>query len=188
MIRVHFIVIVILTIREIIFPAYFSTQREYNIIAVDYFPIANSLKCYRVAVRNLPVVGKCVARFLDAVFNEHRTFDYVHAIGFSLGAQVAALVGKLLKAKGKILNRITGEERSNVLLLLFFFVIDIRAKHPYTNSSISFVFFSPRSGIASFRSVLEYFGRAVRTRCGRHSHEQWNFRTSNAHGYGRFLR
>jgi len=36
----------------------------------------------------------------------------VHAIGFSLGGQAAGLVGKLLKNNGKILNRVTGKQKS----------------------------------------------------------------------------
>ncbi|XP_022178948.1 pancreatic triacylglycerol lipase-like [Myzus persicae] len=87
--------------------AYFS-QAEYNIITIDYFPIATSLKCYSVAVQNLPIIAKCITQFLVAILDEYDQFVYVHAIGFSLGGQAAGLVGKLLKEKGKILNRVTG--------------------------------------------------------------------------------
>ncbi|XP_060835446.1 pancreatic triacylglycerol lipase-like [Rhopalosiphum padi] len=87
--------------------AYFS-QAEYNIITIDYHPIATSLKCYDVAVRNLPIIAKCITQLLDKILDEYDQFEYIHAIGFSLGGQAAGLVGKLLKAKGKTLNRATG--------------------------------------------------------------------------------
>ncbi|XP_015376767.1 PREDICTED: lipase member H-like isoform X2 [Diuraphis noxia] len=87
--------------------AYFS-QAEYNIITIDYYPLATSLKCYDVAVQNLPVIAKCLTQFLVAILDEYDQFEYVHAIGFSLGGQIAGLVGKLLKEKGKILDRATG--------------------------------------------------------------------------------
>lgn len=87
--------------------AYFS-QAEYNIITIDYHPIASSLKCYTVALQNLPIIAKCITQFLVAILDKYEQFEYVHAIGFSLGGQAAGLVGKLLKAKGKLLNRATG--------------------------------------------------------------------------------
>ncbi|NP_001155771.1 lipase-like [Acyrthosiphon pisum] len=87
--------------------AYFS-QAEYNIITIDYYPIASSLKCYTVALQNLPIIAKCITQFLVTILDKYEQFEYVHAIGFSLGGQAAGLVGKLLKAKGKLLNRATG--------------------------------------------------------------------------------
>ncbi|KAF0773993.1 pancreatic triacylglycerol lipase-like isoform X1 [Aphis craccivora] len=87
--------------------AYFS-QAEYNIISIDYHSIATSLKCYDIAVQNLPIIAKCITQFLVAILDEYDQFKYVHAIGFSLGGQAAGLVGKLLKAEGKLLNRATG--------------------------------------------------------------------------------
>lgn len=96
---------------NIICPAYFS-QDEYNIITIDYHPIATSLKCYAVAVQNLPIIAKCLTQFLIAILDEYDQFKNVHAIGFSLGGQVAGLVGKLLKEKGKTLYRVTGKQNS----------------------------------------------------------------------------
>jgi len=90
------------------FLAYFS-QGEYNIISIDYYPIATSLKCFNFAVQNLPIIAKCITQFLVAILDEYDQFEYVHAIGFSLGGQAAGLVGKLLKEKGKLLNRATGK-------------------------------------------------------------------------------
>lgn len=87
--------------------AYFS-KSEYNIITIDYNPIATSMKCYTTAVKNLPIIAKCITQFLVALLDVYDQFEYVHAIGFSLGGQVAGLVGKLLKEKGKILHRVTG--------------------------------------------------------------------------------
>ncbi|KAL5240399.1 hypothetical protein ACI65C_007809 [Semiaphis heraclei] len=87
--------------------AYFS-QAKYNIITIDYHPIATSLKCYDVAVQNVPIIAKCLTQLLVAILDEYDQFSYVHLIGFSLGSQVAGLVGELFKKKGKTLNRITG--------------------------------------------------------------------------------
>lgn len=97
--------------RNIICPAYFS-QAKYNIITIDYHPIATSLKCYDVAVQNVPIIAKCLTQLLVAILDEYDQFSYVHLIGFSLGSQVAGLVGELFKKKGKTLNRITGKQKS----------------------------------------------------------------------------
>lgn len=91
------------------FLAYFS-QREYNIITIEYTSIASSLNCYNEAISNFSIIAKCIAQFLYAVLNEYDQFKYVHAIGFSLGSQVIGLVGKLLNTMGnKTLDRATGK-------------------------------------------------------------------------------
>lgn len=91
------------------FSAYFS-QAEYNIITIDYHHIASSLKCYAVALQNLPIIAKCITQFLISILDKYNQFEYVHAIGYSLGAQAAGLVGKQLKEKGKHLDRATGNK------------------------------------------------------------------------------
>jgi len=70
------------------------------------------LKCYAVAVQNLPIIAKCLTQLLVAILDEYDQFEYVHAIGFSLGGQLAGLVGKLLKDEGLLLNRATGKRKS----------------------------------------------------------------------------
>lgn len=94
-----------------VFSAYFS-QRDYNIITVDYYSIATSLKCYHTITHNMPIIGKCTTQFLVAILEEHFQFTYLHAIGFSAGAQAIGLIGKLLKEKNFLLDRATGQLKS----------------------------------------------------------------------------
>lgn len=93
-----------------IFPAYFS-MGEYNIITIDYHCYASSMKCYSIAVQNLPIIAKCITQFLNAFLNEYLNFQFVHVIGFSLGTQITGVMAKLLKENKKILNRITGKKK-----------------------------------------------------------------------------
>lgn len=44
--------------------------------------------------------------------------EKIHVIGFSLGAEVAGFIGKILKAWGLFLPRITGERKYNITLKL----------------------------------------------------------------------
>lgn len=79
---------------------------DYNIISVDYHPLAPE-PCYFQAVQNLPVVAKCTAQLLDhMIATEKISLDDIHVIGFSLGAQTAGMMANYIKS-GK-LKRITG--------------------------------------------------------------------------------
>uniref|UniRef100_A0A1B0CT57 Lipase domain-containing protein n=2 Tax=Lutzomyia longipalpis TaxID=7200 RepID=A0A1B0CT57_LUTLO len=85
-------------------PALFNYS-EYNVISVDYGPIAES-PCYLSSVRNLKVVANCTAQLIDhMVDQEISPLSAFHPIGFSLGAHVVGMVANYLKA-GK-LSRIT---------------------------------------------------------------------------------
>lgn len=89
----------------IFLPAYLQ-YGEYNIISVDYHPLAPE-PCYLQAVHNLPVVAKCSAQLLDYLIESRIfTLDDIHVIGFSLGAQTSGMIANFIKA-GK-LKRITG--------------------------------------------------------------------------------
>ncbi|KAL4715542.1 hypothetical protein ACJJTC_009168 [Scirpophaga incertulas] len=85
-------------------PAYMQCC-DYNIISVDYNPIARE-PCYMSAARNTELVGKCTAQLLDELVSKFG-FDInkFHPIGFSLGGQVAGYIGNYLQS-GK-LYRIT---------------------------------------------------------------------------------
>ncbi|XP_049778093.1 inactive pancreatic lipase-related protein 1-like [Schistocerca cancellata] len=86
-------------------PAYLQNG-EYNVISVDYGPLAQE-PCYIQAAYNTPLVGKCTAQLLDKLIDDGVVpLSDVHVIGFSLGAQVAGQVGQYLKS-GK-LPRLTG--------------------------------------------------------------------------------
>lgn len=81
---------------------------EYNVISVDYHPLAPE-PCYLQAVHNLPVVAKCTAQLLDHLIESQIIpLDDIHVIGFSLGAQTAGMIANYIKA-GK-LRRITGTQ------------------------------------------------------------------------------
>lgn len=79
---------------------------DYNLISVDYAPLARSL-CYIQAASNADLVANCTAQLVDAMVKNYG-FDLkkFHVIGFSLGAQIAGLMANFLKS-GKF-ERTTG--------------------------------------------------------------------------------
>lgn len=95
--------------------AYFRNG-EYNIISVDYNPLARE-PCYVQAVSNLPVVARCTAQLLDfLVTNGMFRLDDIHVIGFSLGAQTSGLISNYMRS-GR-LKRITGLDPAKPLFIL----------------------------------------------------------------------
>ncbi|XP_053613042.1 pancreatic triacylglycerol lipase-like [Plodia interpunctella] len=86
-------------------PAYMKCC-NYNIISVDYKPLAQS-PCYPAAARNTELVGMCTAQLIDDLIQTYN-FDLArfHVIGFSLGGQTAGHVGKNIQSGA--LHRITG--------------------------------------------------------------------------------
>lgn len=97
------------------FPAYFR-DGEYNIISVDYGPLALE-PCYLQAVRNLPTVARCTAKLIDTIVERLQfKLRQFHIIGFSLGAQVAGQVSNYVKS-GR-LTRITGLDPAKPLFIL----------------------------------------------------------------------
>lgn len=79
---------------------------NYNIISVDYNPIARE-PCYPSAARNTELVGMCTAQLVDELIEKHGfELSRFHLIGFSLGGQVVGFIGQYLKS-GQF-DRITG--------------------------------------------------------------------------------
>ncbi|KAM3964259.1 phospholipase A1 1-like [Aphomia sociella] len=85
-------------------PAYMQCC-DYNIISIDYNPIARS-PCYISAAKNTELVGKCTAQLIDELVQNHgfKLADF-HLIGFSLGGQVVGFVANYIES-GKF-TRIT---------------------------------------------------------------------------------
>lgn len=80
---------------------------NYNIISVDYEPIARE-PCYIEAARNTELVGKCTAQLIDELVNKYNfSLELFHTIGFSLGGQTAGFIGDYLES-GKF-PRISGK-------------------------------------------------------------------------------
>ncbi|CAG9785685.1 unnamed protein product [Diatraea saccharalis] len=78
-------------------PAYMECC-DYNIISVDYGPIAEK-PCYMEAARNTELVGMCTAQLIDVLIDDFNfTLDQFHPIGFSLGGQVAGYIGNYIKS------------------------------------------------------------------------------------------
>lgn len=97
-----------------IYVAAYLAYGEYNVISLDYHPLAPE-PCYIQAVHNLPVVAKCSAQLLDYLIeNKQFTLDDLHVIGFSLGAQTAGMIANYIKS-GK-LRRITGMEQIQIVI------------------------------------------------------------------------
>ncbi|XP_070509152.1 inactive pancreatic lipase-related protein 1-like [Chironomus tepperi] len=96
-------------------PAFFKND-EYNIVSVDYKGLAMS-PCYYTAVRNLQTVANCTAQLLNFFIDENIfSLDYIHVIGFSLGAQVAGMIANYMP-KGRKLRRITGLDPAKPLFI-----------------------------------------------------------------------
>ncbi|XP_014247470.1 lipase member H [Cimex lectularius] len=83
----------------------FMTRTTVNIILVDWRKLA-ALPWYDHAIKNTLYVAKAVAKFIDDHVHSGVPLHKFHVIGFSLGAEIAGLVGNLVKS-GK-LSRITG--------------------------------------------------------------------------------
>lgn len=103
---------------EFIYPTYtaaYFRDGEYNVISVDYGPLALE-PCYLQAVKNLPVVARCTAQLLDTIV-ERLPFRLrqIHVIGFSLGAQAAGMISNYIKA-GRLI-RVTGLDPAKPLFV-----------------------------------------------------------------------
>ncbi|XP_026315857.1 pancreatic triacylglycerol lipase-like [Hyposmocoma kahamanoa] len=76
-------------------PAYMECC-DYNLISVDYNPIARD-PCYIQAARNTELVGMCTAQLVDEmVKNYNFSLSKIHPIGFSLGGQIVGFIGNYM--------------------------------------------------------------------------------------------
>uniref|UniRef100_A0A146LFH2 Lipase member H n=2 Tax=Lygus hesperus TaxID=30085 RepID=A0A146LFH2_LYGHE len=85
-----------------------------NLILVDWSTLA-ALRWYDHAVQNTRFVALTVSNFIDDLVHKGVALDRFHVVGFSLGAEIAGLVGKMIKS-GK-LRRITGLDPAMPLYL-----------------------------------------------------------------------
>lgn len=88
------------------FSSAYLRYRDLNVISVDYRELVQP-PCYVQAVHNVPLVGKCTKMLLLRLFRMRPDLKLadLHVVGFSLGAQVAGHVGRLMNCT---INRITG--------------------------------------------------------------------------------
>ncbi|XP_025200902.1 pancreatic triacylglycerol lipase-like isoform X2 [Melanaphis sacchari] len=86
-------------------PAYFQYS-NLNVISVDYKELVRE-PCYPQSVYNVPLVSKCTTMLLKQLFKLRKdlSFDNLHLVGFSLGAQVASQIGRQMNGT---IQRITG--------------------------------------------------------------------------------
>ncbi|XP_065205847.1 endothelial lipase-like [Planococcus citri] len=90
---------------------YFKQKdKNWNIIFVDYSPVARRGCYWESAVPSLEQVGECGAELLRLIFKEKKEvkLDRFHFIGFSLGAQVCAQIANCLRPDKMKISRITG--------------------------------------------------------------------------------
>lgn len=79
---------------------------DYNLISVDYNPIARD-SCYIQAARNTELVGMCTAQLVDEmVKNYNFNLSKIHPIGFSLGGQIVGFISNYVTS-GRF-ERVTG--------------------------------------------------------------------------------
>ena len=84
--------------------AYLSVG-DYNVIGVDWSELARA-PFYNSAATNTRDVGKAAAGLVDFLVNEGTPINYIHLLGFSLGAHAAGWAGASVKVG--TLPRITG--------------------------------------------------------------------------------
>ncbi|XP_017859738.1 PREDICTED: pancreatic triacylglycerol lipase [Drosophila arizonae] len=95
-------------------PALLDNEDVY-VISIDYAPLVRE-PCYVAAVRNLPLVSKCLAQLINNLVDRGIVpHELIHIIGFSLGGQVAGQASNYLKRKPK---RITGLDPAKPLFIL----------------------------------------------------------------------
>ncbi|XP_077201520.1 lipoprotein lipase isoform X2 [Paroedura picta] len=84
--------------------ALFKREPDSNVIVVDWLDRAS--QHYTISASNTELVGKDLAKFVNWIEEQ---FDYsmnnVHLLGYSLGAHIAGIAGKLANKK---ISRITG--------------------------------------------------------------------------------
>lgn len=68
----------------------------------------NLIRRYANAVQNGPRVARYLAQFIRFLIQNRFKINRIHLIGFSLGAAVAGMAGKILKEWDMELSRITG--------------------------------------------------------------------------------
>ncbi|XP_049778977.1 phospholipase A1-like [Schistocerca cancellata] len=80
----------------------YMTAGDYNVISVDWSPIANNL-VYTQVTAELVIVGQYVARVLDCLVETHGLdLSRVHLVGHSLGAHVVGVIGGSLSDEKKV--------------------------------------------------------------------------------------
>ncbi|CAB0011059.1 unnamed protein product [Nesidiocoris tenuis] len=77
---------------------------EENLILVDWSTLS-ALPWYNHAIENTYFVATTISNFIDELVSKGVTLDRFHIVGFSLGAEIAGLVGKMQSGR---LGRITG--------------------------------------------------------------------------------
>ncbi|XP_046389278.1 lipase member H-A-like [Ischnura elegans] len=98
----------------------FLSKGDYNIFLVDWAPLS-SVPWYSTAASNTEVAATMTARLVDDLEKSHgaRAGDF-HLVGFSLGAHVVGMAGRMLAERrpgdeGARIRRITGLDPAQVL-------------------------------------------------------------------------
>lgn len=83
-----------------------------NIVVVDWESLAKipnasvTVSYYQIVEDNVPLVANEITSWLTSLFNKKLiNYSEVHIIGFSLGAQIAGIVGSQLEGE---IGRISG--------------------------------------------------------------------------------
>ena len=64
---------------------------------------------YSAAAANTELIGRQVGLLLLDMLTVGADADDIHVVGFSLGAHVAGCAGQVVKSRGRMLGRISGE-------------------------------------------------------------------------------
>ena len=92
-----------------LFAEYFK-QKPWNLLVVDYNPVARWGCYFDTLVPSIIKIGECIGDLLVLLFKLHPkiTIDRFHFVGFSMGSQICAQVSNTLKSSQIIIPRITG--------------------------------------------------------------------------------
>ena len=95
----------------------FDLLGDYNILSVDYGPLAECFPYYGVAVANIKKVGPYVGQLLGFMAeNLQLSANNVHLVGWSLGGQLVAFIGQEMNGT---LSRITSLDPAGLYFLVF---------------------------------------------------------------------
>ena len=83
----------------------YLSQGNYNILSVDYAPLAECFPWYGIAVANIKKIGPYVGQLLRLMTeNLQVSANNIHLVGWSLGGQLVAFIGQEMNGT---LSRIT---------------------------------------------------------------------------------
>ncbi|CAH1781144.1 unnamed protein product [Owenia fusiformis] len=148
-------------------------KENMNVIQVNWSNWSSNLDYFQV-VEEVPEVAAEVKRFMDTLIQDGGlSLKYVHLIGYSLGAQIASLVGK--KYRNPRIPRIScldpsgvGFDNNNPMASVHksdAVFVDVIHSSIISAAPRGDVDFFPNNGMGSHSLALKLFEESIRRRC-----------------------